>query len=123
MKSFASALLAAGAYAAAGAIDFSIEAYVNPFTYSSGNAILSKVKSSSDNVTAGDLQDVSLFTYSITTAVSAKQYKLTLTMAGAQSEAYTKDKSGRLEMFACWKNGTQAAAGLVGLSCASFVAA
>lgn len=122
MKSFASALLAAGAYAAAGAIDFSIEGTVSPFSFSLGNAKLTKILSSTDTAVAGSIQDVSLFTYNITTAVSAKQYLLTVTMVGAQSEAYTKDKAGRLEMFACWKNGSQSTTGLTGLSCASFVA-
>ena len=123
MKSFASALLAAGAYAAAGAIDFSIEGTVSPFSFSLGNAKLTKILAVTDNVTAGHIQDVSGFTYAITTAVSSKQYKLTMTMVGANSEVYTKDKAGRMELFQCWKNGTQSADGLKGLSCAVFTAA
>lgn len=43
MKSFASALLAAGAYAAAGAIDFSTEGTLSPFTLSLSATALAKV--------------------------------------------------------------------------------
>ena len=56
MKSFASALLAAGAYAAAGAIDFSTSGEISPFTLSLGVAKLSKVGLNTDTVATGMIQ-------------------------------------------------------------------
>jgi len=56
MKSFASALLAAGAYAAAGAIDFSTSGTVSPFTLSIGVAKLAKIGLSTDTAANGMIQ-------------------------------------------------------------------
>ena len=72
MKSFASALLAAGAYAAAGAIDFSTEGTLSPFSLSLPAADLAKVLKVTENLVAGSIQDTASFKWTLTTAHSAK---------------------------------------------------
>jgi len=57
MKSFASALLAAGAYAAAGAIDFSTEGTLSPFSLSLPTATLGKILKVTETLVPGAIQD------------------------------------------------------------------
>ena len=93
MKSFASALLAAGAYAAAGPIDFSIQGTVNPFTLSLTTAKLSRLATSTENADGAISKDDTLFTYKVETAYASKKYKLTMTMVGANSKAIAASKN------------------------------
>ena len=122
MKAFASALLSAGAYAAAGAIDFSVEASSALATLSSSWEFLGLYGSKS-NTNAKVLND-SKVTYKVSTDHTNKQFTLEMVMVAAHEGNYdTLANKTAIEIYQCWKNSglsKYADAGLTGLYCHVF---
>ena len=122
MKAFASALLMAGAYAAAGAIDFDIKAENLPVaTLSSNIAFLALYGPKASNVKV--LSD-SKVSYKISTDHAKKQFTLEMVMVAAHEGSYDlASTKTMIEIYQCWKDSSLSNYtddGLKGLKCHVF---
>ena len=118
MKAFASALLLAGAHAAAGAIDFgTIKAESKMASLSSPIAFLSKY--GPKNPTTVKVINTTKVSYEVSTDHAKKQYTLKMIMVAAHEDAYKASNKNTIEIYQCWKDGVAASssAGLKGVSC------
>ena len=115
MKSFASALLVAGASAAFAAIDFSATAtmkFVNMSTkYQTAKQYGAKDES---GIT---ISNESQAKWTIETALATKNYKVTMATVGGFGENFSaeKDKLNVAELFSCFRHVENSTLGFAGL--------
>ena len=115
MKSFASALLVAGASAAFAAIVFSATGtmkFVNMST-----TLATKAQYDKSTVSGVIISEDSQATWTIETAIATKNYKVTMATVGGFGEVFdsTNTKITVAELFSCYRYIVNTTAGFAGL--------
>ena len=116
MKAFASALLLAGAHAAATAIEFDVKAESSMVSLSSPTSFLKSYGTKGTNMVLND----SKVTWTITTDHANGTYTFIAEMIGVHDGAYLTKNTEVFEIYQCWKDGADVNAGLTGLTCHIF---
>merc|ERR1712156_328093 len=113
MKSFASALLVAGASAAFAAIDFSATGTMKFVNMSTTLLTLAQYGPKTD--TTVTISDESQATWTIETAIATTNYKVTMATVGGFAKNFTSAKTNVAELFSCYRYVVNTTAGFAGL--------
>ena len=113
MKSFASALLVAGASAAFAAIDFSATATMKFVNMSTVYQTTKQYGKQGD--TGVTITDDSQATWTIETAIATKNYKVTMETVGGFALNFANGKTNVAELFSCYRYRENSTAGFAGL--------
>ena len=113
MKSFASALLVAGASAAFAAIDFSATGTMKFVNMSTNLKTLAQYGPKTD--TTITISDESQATWTIETAIATYNYKVTMATVGGFAKDFVSTKINVAELFSCYRYQANTTAGFAAL--------